>query len=623
MAGISVGEVILGKFRVDGFVSSGGMGTVFKVYDLEKNVPVAMKVLRMDLAEDPSVLKLFKREANALKKLAHPNIVPFYGLYQTPDFYFLVELFIDGYSLKEVMKKTEGHQLPIDQVLVVAKVVCAALGYAHAMGVVHCDVKPENVMVDRGGGIFLTDFGIARHAESTQTTLGDAGTPAYMAPEQIQSKLVTPATDVYSLGILLFELLTGKRPFTGSEKATESEGSTAKERVRYAHVHFTPPDPRDFNPSIPEELAKVILKSLEKNPKDRYQTASEFYNAIVQSAGILQQSVPDRLFILGTNLHEEGQDFQSGVKSVVTSEQKLSEKAPSWLKEKNAKILIGIACTVIVLLVIVFSSQSSPRGSFLEETTQQGNSIIENNRPISSDESQKNSVVIKVDASDSQIADNATSIPLPTHTKKVEPTRVPTSKPTRTPTLMTYLPIPGCAKSRIHEGDLVMISLGGGRNAIRNKPDTHPTDNVVGYAEEGELIEIIGGPECNYGWLLWKVKTASGLRGWTPETNGSEFWLVPIEKWNACSGALPSNLRVGDHARITIYPPISSRVRSEPGLNGSRIGSVDPGEEIVILDGPECQDNYVWWKIKATKTGLTGWAAEGDSQDYYIVPIPK
>jgi serine/threonine protein kinase len=276
------------------------MGAVYRVWDLKRNVPLAMKVLHTELAEDPTMFRRFQREANALKKLAHPNIVPFYGMYQAPDFAFLLERYIDGPSLKDILKQHQGKALSIQEALVFMKALSAALGYAHANGVVHCDVKPGNVLVDRGGSVYLTDFGIARYADSTVTSTGAAGTPAYMAPEQIRGESVTPSTDIYSLGVVLYEMLTGQRPFRGTEAGTEKGGLTNNERIRYGHLYLTPPDPRSFNPELSGALSAVLLKALEKQPHLRYRSTQEFYGMVCAAVG--DYPVPEQLAPTGEGI---------------------------------------------------------------------------------------------------------------------------------------------------------------------------------------------------------------------------------------------------------------------------------------------------------------------------------
>jgi len=203
-----IGQIFLNQFRVEAFIASGGMGAVYRVTDLKRNCPLAMKVLHADLADDPSVFKRFEREAQALQKLRHPNIVPFYGLFQSQGQPFLLEEFIEGNSLQGILRERNGQPLPVEETIIYMKGLCAALHYAHANKVVHCDVKPGNVLVNRQGNIFLADFGIAKFIDATTTmTMGGAGTPAYMAPEQIAGRSVAPATDIYALGVMLFEML--------------------------------------------------------------------------------------------------------------------------------------------------------------------------------------------------------------------------------------------------------------------------------------------------------------------------------------------------------------------------------------------------------------------------------
>jgi len=207
--------------------------------------------------------------------------------------------------------------MAVEEVLVYLKALSAALGYAHAFGVVHCDVKPGNVMVDQGGNIYLTDFGIARHSDSTTTTLATVGTAAYMAPEQIRGEAVSPATDVYALGVMLFEMLTGQRPFKGDEKGTESGGATANERIRYAHLALQPPDPRIYNPDLHEDVALIILKALHKDSIQRYQKVNELYQVLCNSAGVTIQHVQDRIQGEKANVDSEitNRDTRSQIKS--------------------------------------------------------------------------------------------------------------------------------------------------------------------------------------------------------------------------------------------------------------------------------------------------------------------
>lgn len=293
-----IGQILLNQFRVDEFIASGGMGAVYRVTDLKRNTPLAMKVLHAELADDPTVFKRFQREAQALQQLKHPNIVPFYGLYHERGLTFLLEDFIPGSSLQEILH--QSRTLPLNEVLTYMKGLCAALGYAHSQNIVHCDIKPGNVMVNNHGNIFLADFGIARFVgATTTTTIGVAGTPSYMAPEQIVGRGITPLTDIYALGVVLFEMLVGQRPFRGTEPGTELGGSTPSERIRYGHLRMPPPDPHQINSNINPALAQVVLRALAKNPAGRFQSAQEFFNVMCHAAQRQPQQVSDETTIIG------------------------------------------------------------------------------------------------------------------------------------------------------------------------------------------------------------------------------------------------------------------------------------------------------------------------------------
>ena len=417
MSSVSIGQIYLNQFRVDAFVASGGMGAVYRVWDIKRNVPLAMKVLHSDLADDPSIFKRFKREANALKKLAHPNIVPFYGLYQTPEFAFLLERFVDGPSLKEILRAKHGKPMSVNEVLIYLKALSAALGYAHANGVVHCDVKPGNVMIDQGGNIYLTDFGIARHSDSTTTTLATSGTAAYMAPEQILGEPVSPATDIYALGVLLYEMVTGQRPFKKNEKGTESSGLTAEERIRYGHLTIPPPDPRLTNPALPQSLVYVILKALEKDPLRRYQDAYELFIEACRATGINPELLPDRGSLLERSITPTQKDNIGNESS--TEKQASSTPFPTYeYKKRRIKpwVVIG-ACILVVFFIL---------GGFILVG---GGPVI----PISMFDNTDTPEVPEIMSSQSQ----SSYLPSDAHSPTFTPLPQETSTPIRQPTVST------------------------------------------------------------------------------------------------------------------------------------------------------------------------------------------
>jgi eukaryotic-like serine/threonine-protein kinase len=274
-----IGSTVAQRFQVVQFIGRGGMAEVYKVWDIQRSVHLAMKVLREDLAEDEIFLRRFRREAETLSRLQHPNIIRSYGLVQTDQLAFLLMDFIDGTTLrKEIFYRKQAW--PLEQVISVMRPVCAALNYAHTQGLVHCDVKPANIMLTGAGKVFMADFGIARLTESATTaTMVGAGTPAYMAPEQIRGvEDPCPQTDLYALGIVLFELVTGgERPFTGEHAQTTGSGS---EKVRWEQEHSTPPSVRLFNPAVSTEIETIIFKCLEKDPTRRYSSAMELLSAL-------------------------------------------------------------------------------------------------------------------------------------------------------------------------------------------------------------------------------------------------------------------------------------------------------------------------------------------------------
>lgn len=261
-------EMVLGeRYKIVSPLGAGGMANVYRARDLKLQREVAIKILKDDLIADPSFRASFLQEARSAANLAHPNIVTIYDFGHDPQRYFIVMEYIDGTDLKSLIRRR--GQLSIKQSLDSMIQICAGVGYAHRAGLVHCDLKPQNILVTADGRVKITDFGISRalatiHPEERFEIVW--GSPKYFAPEQAAGMPPSPSSDVYALGIILFEMLTGKVPFE------------AENAARLAELHQTspPPPPRELNPMISPTLELIILKVLSKEPSARYRTADQF-----------------------------------------------------------------------------------------------------------------------------------------------------------------------------------------------------------------------------------------------------------------------------------------------------------------------------------------------------------
>jgi len=272
------GKTLLNRYNVLELIGRGGMAEVYKIWDDERATELALKLLREDLAQDPVFLRRFRREAQTLASLQHPNIVRFYGLEQDDLLAFMLMDYVEGTSLRTEIFRVRGVGLSVERIQDVMTAVCSALHYAHRRGMVHCDLKPGNVMIEDGGRVLVADFGIARMTDAATATMVGAGTPAYMAPEQIKGADPSPQTDVYALGVVLFEMLTGgERPFTG-EQATVT--GTTGEKVRWEHLNLRPPSPKRWNANVTTALEAVVLRCLAKDPAERYAGAQDLLAAL-------------------------------------------------------------------------------------------------------------------------------------------------------------------------------------------------------------------------------------------------------------------------------------------------------------------------------------------------------
>lgn len=271
-------KTLAGRYRVDEFIGRGGMAETYKVWDLRRSTRLAAKFLHSDLALDRTFLRRFKREAQTLAKLQHPNIVRFYGLEQDGEHTFILMDYVDGKSLKQLIFEANGP-MQAARVLEITRELCQALHYAHSEGYVHADVKPGNVLLDAHGRVMLADFGVSRMTDAATATMVGMGTPAYMSPEQVRGENPTPASDVYALGVVLYEMLTGERPFTGENART---GGSTGEKVRWEQVNAQPLPPRRLNPAISPAWEAAVLQCLEKDPAKRWPSTLGLLRALEQ-----------------------------------------------------------------------------------------------------------------------------------------------------------------------------------------------------------------------------------------------------------------------------------------------------------------------------------------------------
>ena len=257
-------ELISGRYRLEEPIGRGGMATIFRAVDEHMmDRPVAVKVLREVYSSDPKFVTRFQREARAASALQHPNIVQVFDYGQSGDSYYIVMEYIDGMDLRRYLKRR--GVLPIEHGVQIARDVALGLGAAHRRGIVHRDVKPQNIMLNDDGLVKLTDFGIASmykdaDAERLTTTGMTLGTVQYYAPEQAQGEIVRPSADIYALGIVMYEILTGQTPFDGDTPVA----------VAMKHIQEIPEPPSALNPRIPPSLERIILRCLEKDPQARF-----------------------------------------------------------------------------------------------------------------------------------------------------------------------------------------------------------------------------------------------------------------------------------------------------------------------------------------------------------------
>ena len=262
---------LLGPYRIEREIGRGGMAVVFLATHQRLDRPVALKVLYEHLQQNEAFVERFLFEARAAARLDHFNIVRVHDAGRIDGVDYIAMEYVEGESLAEILQRVRGP-LPLDFTLSALRQVATALDYAHARGIVHRDVKPSNILVRDNGHVLLTDFGIARAASLSAATQTETvlGTPEYMSPEQATGQQVDGRSDVYSLGVVAFHMLTGRPPYRGE----------SAQAILHAHIHQPLPDPLLINPALSRPVAAALVAATEKDPQRRYPTASAFVQAL-------------------------------------------------------------------------------------------------------------------------------------------------------------------------------------------------------------------------------------------------------------------------------------------------------------------------------------------------------
>jgi len=318
---LTTGSTFANRYQIIEELGKGGMGKVYKVFDTKIKEKIALKLIKSDIASDRETIERFSNELRLARKIRHKNVCQMFDLGEAEGAHFITMEYVSGEDLKNLIRMSKG--MSVGAAVNIARQICEGLIEAHRLGVVHRDLKPGNIMIDREGDVRIMDFGVARTLKEKGVTGAGViiGTPEYMSPEQVEGKDINQQSDLYSLGIVLYEMVTGRRPF---------EGDTALS-VAVKHKTEIPKNPKQINPNIPDDLSGIILRCLEKDKSKRYQTAAE--------------------------VHSELEKIEKGIP---TTERVIPEKKAFTSKEITVtlglkKLLLpalGIAFLVIAVLVI-------------------------------------------------------------------------------------------------------------------------------------------------------------------------------------------------------------------------------------------------------------------------------
>ncbi|GAB6929747.1 serine/threonine protein kinase PrkC [Paenibacillus sp. JCM 10914] len=342
-----IGHELAGRYKIIERIGGGGMALVYKAQDILLNRNVAIKVLRQQFVHDEEFIRRFRREAQSAASLSHSNVVSIYDVGQEDEVHYIVMEYIEGQNLNEIIK--ERAPLQVDEAVRIATQICDALGHAHHNQIIHRDIKPHNILIGRNGRVKVTDFGIARAVTSTTITQTGSvvGSVHYFSPEHAKGVVTGEKSDLYSLGIVIYQMLTARLPFLGESPIS----------VALKHLQEEFDDPREVNPLIPQSVENIILKSMRKNPEERYQSAEEMMDDLETCLLPTRRNEPrmefeddedsTRVMPAFKTMQRSGQPHDSSLSD--DEEEEVEEEPPGKGKKKWVKPTIIIVSALLFL----------------------------------------------------------------------------------------------------------------------------------------------------------------------------------------------------------------------------------------------------------------------------------
>ncbi|WP_040204933.1 Stk1 family PASTA domain-containing Ser/Thr kinase [Neobacillus jeddahensis] len=277
-----IGKRLSDRYKILEMIGGGGMANVYLAHDMILDRDVAVKMLRLDFANDEEFIRRFRREAQSATSLAHPNIVNIFDVGEEGDLYYIVMEFIDGQTLKQYIQ--QNSPLKVEDAIGIMRQLTSAISNAHQNHIIHRDIKPHNILVDHDGNVKITDFGIAMALSATSITQTNSvlGSVHYLSPEQARGGMATKKSDIYSLGIVMFELLTGRLPFSGESAVS----------IALKHLQSETPSVRRWNPTIPQSVENIVLKATAKDPFHRYKSVDEMEEDLQSALDLERMNEP-------------------------------------------------------------------------------------------------------------------------------------------------------------------------------------------------------------------------------------------------------------------------------------------------------------------------------------------